>query len=168
MIALLMNDVKKTMHTLLMTNTFDSFRVQELTLVKDVSLVIDGHLHPEFYSENELLEDPSLGQQEYALYGSLRSMLTGFIQGSHTPLSFKFILHGPDSYRKNLTSNSSFTGDPEDIKALILTFRFEQGKLTCLTGTAYQNFTLDKSIDELWDKAICKAFDKMEIPFTML
>lgn len=168
MIALSMTDVKKTMQTLLMATTFDSFLVQEIVITKDVTLALDGHIHPAFYTSEEIAADPSLTESEYATYKSMRNVIASFIQGSKTPLSFKFILHAPASYLKNLTSNPAFTGDPADIKALILTFRFEQGKLTCLTGTAYQTFTLDKSIDELWDKAICKSFDKIEIPFQQL
>lgn len=168
MIALSILDIKKTMHTLLKTPTFDSFFVQEIQITKDVSLFLDGHIHAEFFSFDEKSDETIKTQNEYATYQSMRSLVAGFIFGPNPPLSFKFVLHAPDSYRKNLTNHVAFTADPDIIKALILTFRYEHGKLTCLTGCAYSTFTTDKSMEALWDKAICKSFDKIETAYEIL
>ena len=49
--------------------------------------------------------------------------------------------------------------------ALILTFRYEQEHLTCLTGISLTTFSMDKSIETLWDQGIKKALANMQIGF---
>ena len=53
----------------------------------------------------------------------------------------------------------------EQVKGLYVNIRYEEEKLTCVTGTSVSVFTLDKTLDEEWDQGF-KAFLKHnQIPF---
>lgn len=165
MIALKITDIKKMMQTLLFSASFDTFSMQEVSVTKDISLFLEGRLHTDYYTSEELALSPMLSGREFATWGQYRDLLSAFIKGDKTPLAFKFVLQAPDSYVQKLIASPEFTADPSLVKSLILTFRYENGALTCLTGTAFTTFVPDKSLDQLWDLAIRKSLDHMQIGF---
>ena len=165
MIALNITDIKKMMQTLLHSASFDQFSMQEVSVAKDISLFMEGRLHPEYYTSEDIENCPQLTTREFSLWGEHRGLLAEFIKGDKAPLSFKFVLQAPDSYVQKLLTSPDFTSDPSLVKSLILTFRYENMTLTCLTGTAFRTFVPDKSLDQLWDSAIRKSLDNMQIAF---
>ncbi len=165
MIALKITDTKKMMQALLHSASFDSFSLQEVSVTKDISLFLEGRLHPEYYTSEDLAASPEHALREFALWGEHRELLAAFIKGDKTPLSFKFVLQAPAGYVQKLLASPDFTADPSLVKSLILTFRYENTTLTCLTGTAFTTFVPDKSLDGLWDRAIRKSLDNMQIGF---
>lgn len=164
MIALKIKDTKKMMQTLLTSESFDRFSMQEISIIKDISLFMEGRLNKEYYSERELAT-PELAGREFSLWGESRALISGFLGQDSAPLSFKFILQAPCAYVQKLLSSPDFTADPSLVKSLNLTFRYENETLTCLTGTAFTTFVPDKSLDILWDRAIRKSLDNMQIAF---
>lgn len=168
MIALKILDTGKMMHTLLASGSFDAFSMQEASVIKDVSLFLEGRLNHCYFSSEELAANPLLSQSDFAPFGQYRRLLSSFFEEEKMPLSFKFVLQAPASYTRKLLSNPAFTADPSAVKALILTFRYENGTLTCLTGTAFHTFIPDKSLDGLWDSSVRKALANMQIDFEQL
>lgn len=165
MISLTITDTKKMMQTLLFSASFDSFSLQEASVTKDISLFLEGRLHAEYFTSEDYDATPELSEREFATWEQYRELLSSFIKGDKVPLSFKFVLQAPDSYMQKLLTNPEFTADPSLVKSLSLTFRYENGILTCLTGTAFTTFVPDKSLDTLWDRAIRKSLDHMQIGF---
>lgn len=165
MIALHITDIKKMMQTLLHSASFDSFSMQEVSVTKDISLFLEGRLHSDYYTSEDLEDSPELSGREFAPWGQYRELLSDFIKGDKSPLTFKFVLQAPESYMQKLLTSPDFTADPSFVKSLILTFRYENGTLTCLTGTAFTTFVPDKSLDQLWDRAIRKSLDNMQIGY---
>ena len=80
----------------------------------------------------------------------------------------QIVLCASPSYQETLLSNPAFTGDPDLIRGLILTFRWNETGITALTGVSHASFTLDKSIDALWDQGIKKAFDHTSLSYKLL
>lgn len=165
MIALNIKDTKKMMQSLLQSTSFDNFSMQEVSVIKDISFFLEGRLHPEYFAMEDFQSDPELSARSFARWGEYRENIAAFIQGDKTPLSFKFVLQAPESYMQKLLTSPDFTTDPSLVKSLNLTFRYENGALTCLTGTAFTTFVPDKSLDGLWDRAIRKSLENMQIGF---
>lgn len=153
------------MQALLHSASFDSFSLQEVSVNKDISFFLEGRLHPEYYTCEELGNCPELRARTFALWGEQKDLIASFIKGDKAPLSFKFVLQAPEGYMQKLLASPDFTADPSLVKSLILTFRYENMTLTCLTGTAFTTFVPDKSLDTLWDRAIRKSLDHMQIGF---
>lgn len=168
MIALKIIDIKKMMHTLLASGSFDAFSIQEVSIIKDVALFLEGRLNRDYFSSEELAAGSVLSGREFALWSEYRPLLASFLDTDKEPLSFKFVLQASGSYTEKLLSSPAFTADPSAVKALILTFRYDHGTLTCLTGTAFHTFVPNKSLDTLWDSSIRKALANMQIDFEEL
>ncbi len=165
MIALKITDTQKMMQTLLHSASFDQFSMQEISVTKDISLFLEGRLHTEYFSSEELADNPELSGREFAAWSSVRTLLAEFMKGEKPPVFFKFVLQASATYVQKLLTSPEFTSDPSLVKSLNLTFRYENMCLTCLTGTSFTTFVPDKSLDHLWDQAIRKSLDHMQIQF---
>ena len=58
--------------------------------------------------------------------------------------------------------------DPAVIRALVLNIRYDGEKTVLTTGCAYQIFTMDKSADTAWDKALKKYLEMKGISYEEL
>ena len=161
MIALQIQDKKKMLQVLLESTSFDTFLMQEVSVIRDSSLFLEGRIHPEYQAQQDPVRTEGA---DFVPWHNVRMLLASYI-GKEFPLSFKFVLQAPAAYTQNLLKNAAFTGDPSTVKGLILTFRYEQEHLTCLTGISLTTFSMDKSIETLWDQGIKKALANMQIGF---
>lgn len=161
MIALQIQDKKKMLQVLLESTSFDTFLMQEVSVIRDSSLFLEGRIHPEYQAQQDPVQTEGA---DFVPWHNVRMLLASYI-GKEFPLSFKFVLQAPAAYTQNLLKNAAFTGDPSTVKGLILTFRYEQEHLTCLTGISLTTFSMDKTIETLWDQGIKKALANMQIGF---
>ena len=162
MIALQIQDKKKMLQVLLESTSFDTFLMQEASVIRDSSLFLEGRIHPEYQPQKD--SPVQTEGADFIPWHDVRTLLASYI-GKGFPLSFKFVLQAPAAYTQNLLKHAAFTGDPSTVKGLILTFRYEQEHLTCLTGISLTTFSMDKSIETLWDQGIKKALANMQIGF---
>ncbi len=51
------------------------------------------------------------------------------------------------------------------IRSLALNIRYDNGKVTCITGTAFTTFIMDKSVDNLWDAYIRRLLSGFGLDF---
>ena len=118
---------------------------------------MDGYLQKDFF------EEPP--RQTYALWRDLRPYCFSLIKGKRTPLGFRFIfsLSGEDILA--LLEEHSLDFTPQEIQGLFLNFRFDGTRLTCTTGVSVSKFTLDKSLEQTWDKWAQTFFAGLHIPF---
>ena len=52
---------------------------------------------------------------------------------------------------------------PEDVQGLYLNLKFDGMHLTCITGTSFRTFTMDKSLEHAWDEMVKKFFLKKKL-----
>lgn len=149
-------DVKKFMSAMLLHDTFDGFTLSEATVKTAVSFVIDGKINPDFY-DNE----SSLPEEPFVQYGQVRGFFYEIIKGKRTPVYFKFVFHAPGELIEKLLSESDTGFTPKDINSLTLTATFKDGALTVLTGTNLATFSLDKTIDQAWDRYVAGFLEQL-------
>ena len=155
MISLQIKDVKPFMNKLLLSDYFDAFLVSEATFVTFSTFHIDGALKKDYYSEEEL-EEQHMQEQTHAAWRQIRPFCLELIKGKHTPLEFKIVFRLSPSNTEKLLHQADISLTSKDISGLFLNIHFQTGSLTCTTGTALRIFTLDKSLDTVWDKMIQK------------
>lgn len=167
MIALSLVDIKDFMNKLLCTDLFDHFLLSEATINTFASYTIDGHLNQDFYSpEDEAYE--ILAQTAIAPFALLRPICFQLIKGNRTPLGFKFVFQlSPDNQRRTL-ERSGCAFSPEDITGMFLNLRYQDQKLTCTTGISYRTFSMDKSLEQEWDRLITVFLRNHQIPYETL
>lgn len=167
MIALKITNVKQFMGKLLASEAFDAFLLEEASISTYNTFLIDGHQNRDFYSTEEW-EDKEIRPFDFTTWKQIRPICYSLIKGTRTPSAFKFILHLiPDHVASILKSGESAI-TPQQIKALVLTLKYDGTTLTLITGTAFHTFIMDKTADDLWDAAMKKFLDKREIGYEEL
>ena len=134
MVGLKIEDVKGFTSKLFVKEDFDLFLVKEVQIVTFNSFSIDGHIRKGYFSEEELEE---IGDEGFAPWKLLRPVCFGLIKGKRLPGSFHIVLQLPAS----------------QVQGMYLNIRYEDGALYCITGLSLGFFTLDKTLEDLWDRS---------------
>ena len=165
MIALQIENIKNFMNKLLLTSTFDNFLMVEGSIVTHSTFRMEGRLHREYYTPEEL-EQETLAGREFALWKDLKPFCLELIKGKKTPLSFKFTFQlSKENSAKLLQSCGIVSIRPENVSGLLLNVRYENGELRCITATNLNLFTLDKTLEQAWDDMVKRFLTKQEISF---
>ncbi len=167
MIALRLSDKKTFMNQLLCSEIFDRFLLLEASVAKEATFSIDGRINASFYTKEEL-DEQNLSDAKILPYAKLRPICYQLIRGSHTPVSFKFILMLSPQNTANtlLHSESGFT--ESDIKGIFLNLTFQNGQLLLTTGISYASFSMDHTLDQEWDLLVKKFLNKYAVAFEEL
>lgn len=150
------------MTQLLTTDTFDSFLLAEATVKTAHFYEIDGHVNKDFYSKEEQETDLPY---EFATWSEMRPLLLDLIKGKRTPLYFKFVLHLKPEYVSKTLATEDCSVPAEQIKALILTIKYDGSHTTLTSGTSYHTFLMSKEPEGIWDKALTRFLSQKGINF---
>ncbi|MGI6053401.1 MAG: DUF5721 family protein [Clostridium sp.] len=162
MLALKICDVKQFTRQLFIGETFDSFLVKEASVVTFNTFSMDGRLHRDYYSEEELEE---LRPDEYSAWRTLRPFCFSLIRGKKLPESFSIVLKLPAAGTEHFLKDRGSSWLPEQVGGLFLNIRYENQQLTCITGLSMNLFTMDKTLEREWDDAIRVFLKKEGLPF---
>ena len=162
MIALALTDVKECMGKLLLSETFDPFYFIEGEITTFNTFTMDGYLKKDFF------DGENAPEREYALWKDVREFCFSIIKGKRTPLSFKFVLGLSDSNIEKLLLQQELDFKPQDVRGLYINLKFDGQNLQCITGTAMNLFTMDKSLEQAWDKMVQRVFAQKEIKYEVL
>lgn len=152
------------MHKLLSTDCFDSFLLAEATLTTAATYVIDGHQNKDFYTPEEW-EDASIRPYDFVTFSSMRPLLFDLVKGKRTPVNFKLVLHLIPDFVSPTLKQGDTAVTAEQIRAFVLTIKYDGSALTLVTGTATNTFLMDKSPDTIWDNAVRKFLAKKELDY---
>ncbi len=157
----------KTMHSLLLEESWDSFPLAEATIRSSFSLTLDGHLLCDFYSEKEWKRLETAGYRCLP-YGRLRKICLEAISGKRTPGYFKFVFLAPPALIRQLTDQAGDGVRSEDVDALAINLVYRDGVLQLTTGTSYRIFSMDRGLDRIWDHWVCEFLSKNHLDWAEL
>lgn len=164
MIALKIEDRKQFTSGLFIGDLFDSFLVKEASIVTFNAFTIDGRVRKGYYSKEE---QDQQNMEEYSLWSAVRPFCFSLIKGKRLPGSFLIVLQLAGQAVKEFVEEYGISTAPERIKGLYLNIRYEEGQIVCVTGTSLDFFSLDKSVEEAWDKKVRTFFREHQIPYVM-
>ena len=148
MLALQITNTKNFMAQLLTGDCFDTFLLEEAAVSTAHTYTID-----------------QVCPYDFAPWQEMKGLLFQLIKGKRTPLYFKFVLHlKPELVGKILAANTCGI-PPEQIKALVLTIKYDGSHALLTTGTAYHTFVMNKEPDIIWDKALTGYLSKKNITY---
>mgnify|MGYP006865390076 CR=1 FL=1 len=162
MIAQRITNLKKFMSQLLVGKNFDSFWLSEATITTGNTFIIDGTLHPDFFSE-EAREILNRCHRTHSLWKEIKPFCYSIIRGKQTPLQFKFVFRLSYEKIRYAVIESGISLDPDQINGLFLNIQYNSGQLVCTTGTSVSTFSLDKSLDQMWDRMVLQFFQENDI-----
>lgn len=167
MLALKISSMKTFMNHLLVADTFDNFLLAEATISTANTYQIDGHINKEFYATDELTDAAAL-PYDFTPWQDMKPLCFNLIKGKRTPLFFKFVLHlKPEQVGKLMAAGNSSVS-PDEIKALVLTIKYDGTQAVLTTGSAFHTFLMSKEPDILWDKALQQFLARKGIDYEIL
>lgn len=164
MIALQIKNTKNIMNTLLVSEPFDSFQVEEVSITTFNTFHIDGHMVKDFYTSEEI-DSMEQGLPNFSPWKDIRPICFQLIKGKKTPVSFRVVLHASPTLVKSIASQPDCEVSADLIRSLVLNIRYDNGHVTCVTGTSFTTFLMDKTVDAVWDKYIRQFFDHLQLDF---
>ena len=162
MIAVTVSDGKGMMGELLLRDEFEQFLIVEGSITTFLTYSIDGQLQRDFFDgekEEEIREE----RRTFARWGEVRNLCYQMIKGKRTPLGFRFVFQLPRPETEKLLKESSLSCQEEDVFGLYLNCQYDGGNLVLTTGTSLRFFTLDKSLDHLWDEFVAAFLKEKKI-----
>ena len=167
MLALQISSTKSFMNHLLVADTFDNFLMAEATVSTAHTYQIDGHINKDFFSSDSAEELPSM-PYDFSEWKDMKPLCFNLIKGKRTPLFFKFVLHlRPESVGKLLAA-ANCNIPAEQIKALVLTIKYDGSQVVLTTGSAFHTFVMSKEPDNIWDKALQQFLARKNIDYDFL
>ena len=162
MLALKITDIKDFTTKLLIGETFDAFWLSEATVTTYVTYNIEGNLHNDFF-DTETLDSLKENERTYALWKEIKPFCFQIMKGKKTPLSFRISFLLSKNNMRRLLQQSGLNLSIDDIYSLMLHFHYDGTSLTCTTGTSLRIFTLDKTLDRVWDDMVLQFFRQQHI-----
>lgn len=160
MISLKIIDVKVFMSKLLVTNVFDHFLITELDIATFNHFHIDGKLNKEFYSSDEL---EILGEKNYSEWKEIKPFAYSIIKGNKLPILIKAVFALSPDHIDTVIQKSGISMKREVINGLFMNIRYEKENLYIITGTSIKTFTMDKTLDQVWDGYVKSFLKQYEI-----
>ncbi len=163
MISLKIEDIRQFTSDLFIGTVFDEFLVREAVFVTFNTFTIDGRMKQGYYTERELEENRI---EELSSWAMLKPFCFSLIKGKKLPGSFQITLQAPPKEVEKFLAESQLPLRPEQINGLYFHIRYEEGRLSCVTGTSLHIFTLDRMPDMEWDEAVKIFLKEHKIPYT--
>ncbi len=164
MIALKITNVKQFMSKFLAGDAFDSFLLEQATISTYNTFTIDGRQNRDFYTLEEW-EDQEIRPYEFTAWKKIRPVCFDLIKGKRTPTAFHFVMHLIPDYASSILQKGDTNVTAGQVKAFVLNVKYDGTALTLITGTAFHTFIMDKTPDELWDRAVRQFLANRQIDF---
>lgn len=159
MLALRILDLKDFTGKLFLKEVFHRFSFVEASFTTFLTHTLDGTLQKEFFdSENR-------PEQTYCYWEDVQPICYSIIRGKRTPLRFKIVFQLAPENVERLLHQTGVALHSEDIFGLYLNCQFDGEHLICTTGTSLRVFTLDKTLDRVWDDMIKRFFKQQGLVY---
>ncbi|MDO4617628.1 MAG: DUF5721 family protein [Lachnospiraceae bacterium] len=159
MLAIHIKNIKGFMNSLLLQETFDRFLVSEAAITTFTTFSISGDLRKEFFTDRSD-EQAKAPERTQVLWKEIRPFCLSVIRGKRPPLSFKFVFQlSPEGVQK-LLEQHDLPFQPEDVYGLFFNCQYHSELLTLTTGSSMKVFSMDHSLDQIWDTTVSRFLEK--------
>ena len=138
---------------------FDDFLLYEAQFSTSATFTIDGRVNEPFVGE-EQMQLPDF-REGFVTWRKLKKICFEIIKGRKVPQQFKVVLKLSEKQTGSFLREKDAASYQEQISALFLNISFRENHLTCTTGTMMKEFSMDKTLETLWDEyagSLLKAY----------
>lgn len=160
MVELKITELNKFMGKLLKSEVFDDYMLRDGLVRTYMDFSFDGEIHSEWFDTSEL---ETMSGMKYVKWESLRGQIFELIKGKHTPLVMQFRFIASNNLTEKIIGNSGAVQN--QTVCLNMNITYKAGNLVIVTGVYRSGFSLDKTIDNLWDSYIQDVLKKENIVF---
>lgn len=141
---------KKTFTSkLFLKEDFDIFLLKEAVITTFNTYTIDGRIQKKFYTDKEY---DAIGKPEFSRWKDMKKICFEMIKGNRLPLKFKLVLKLEREQVMKILSDVNTTLTEEDIQGLYINIKYENDEIDCITATSLNVFSMDKTLEEAFDK----------------
>ena len=137
----------------LFVSKYDSFYLYEARVKTKLDYYINGKLNKEYFDSEQAEELP-----EYIEWKDIKQTVYDYIRGKRLQIAFKIILMFNRENINRLLEMNHLPVSSEDVGALFLNVVYEHETLSVTTGTSLKIFTLDKTLEQVWDDTVKKYY----------
>ena len=130
----------------LFVSKYDSFYLYEARVKTKLDYYINGKLNKAYFDSEQAEELP-----EHIEWKDIKQTVYDYIRGKRLPIAFKIILMFNRENINRLLEMNHLPVSSEDVGALFLNVVYEHETLSVTTGTSLKIFTLDKTLEQVWD-----------------
>lgn len=164
-------DIRNFMNELLIQDKYDSFYLYEARVKTSLDYYVSGRVNEDFFDSKEEVDEfcgeknieyamdgNSNGSVTYAPWGRIKHMVFDLIKGKRLPISFKIVLMFNRYNIEKLVEMNNLPIRPQDINALSMNICYDNSSLFITTGASLKIFTMDKTLEHIWDETIEKYY----------
>lgn len=137
----------------LFANRYDSFYLYEARVKTKLDYYVNGKLNKDYFDSEQAEELP-----EYIEWKDIKQTVYDYIKGTRLPIALKIILMFNRENVNRLLEMNHLPVNSEDVSALFLNVVYEHDTLSVTTGTSLKIFTLDKTLEQVWDDTVKKYY----------
>ncbi len=128
---------------------FDSFYLYEARVKTKLDYYINGRINRDYYDSEEQDALP-----EYIEWKDIKHTIFDYIKGKRLPISFRIIFMFNRENVNRLLEMNNLPYQSDDVSALFMNVIYEHDTLHVTTGTSMKVFTLDKTLEHVWDSTV--------------
>lgn len=148
MIAIEIEALKHFTQDLFIGTAFDSFLIREAVITTCCTYRIDGR--PSSSADETIIPNAS----DFIPWSYVKPVCFSMIKGNRLPEQFFISLLLPKSEIPAFIENKDTGLLPEQVQSLVINLKYAHKKVTCTTGTSLSVFTLDKTLEQCWDRYV--------------
>ncbi len=165
MILLNIFDIKDFMAKLLIEEAFDSFFLEEARVVTCARMNLSGKRSISWYDTEE--QEQAIPELLY--WKEAKPYIYQYIRGKKTPSSLMVSLKLSDCSAAQLLQEKTLLAMVQSGQlGCILNIRFENGKLSVVTGCSQMTFTIERIGLQEWDEAVKQYLSRLKITYEQL
>ena len=120
---------------------YDSFYLYEARVKTKLDYYVNGRLNREYFE-----------------WKDIKATVYAYLKGERLPIGFKIILMFNRENISRLLEMNNLPVKEEDVSALFMNVVYEHETLSVTTGTSLKIFTMDKTLEHIWDDTIKKYY----------
>lgn len=149
-------ELKTFMAVLLKGELFDNWEVTEAKVETFFELSVNGRLKKDFFEEPEQIAG------EFARWGELKEIFFQAVKGKRLPGMLCVVLAAEKEWTGQILRECGRENE-EAGAVLYLNIRYTAGSCRLISGVSHKGFTLDKTLEYAWDKALQNFLKEKEI-----
>ena len=101
----------------------------------------------------------------YTSWKNIKTFAFSIIKGRKVPELLKITFVLPEAVVAKLILDNDLNFDPDCVNGLFLNVRYQDGSVTMTTASSLSTFTLDRSLDEAFERYIINFLSDADISY---
>lgn len=146
-------ELKSFMAVLLRGELFDAWEVTEAKVETFFELSVNGRLKKDFFDDTEEVD------REFARWGEVKELFFQAIKGKRLPGMLRIVLAADKEWTRQIVKECGKETE-ESGASLYLNIRYSATGCQLISGVSHAGFTLDKTLDSVWDTVLQEFLKK--------